>query len=233
MKKWILSGMTGLAILSAVPATAETVKVSTGFFYADGQSNDLNASNVTLRSVPVNVSVQNGPINVKLGTSWLEIKSGTAAAQSGQGDTTLTLRYDVTPNWSVSIKEKFATGSKSKGLSTGYNDTKVQVDAFWPQAGGRSVFATLGYTFKGGQSDNPNYQNAAYASLGMAQALKDGWSVGLSIDAAQATSKTLDDTFGGMVFLGYRVSPRVSVNVFGGYDTTQTKSGGLGLSVKL
>lgn len=211
-----------------------SVKLTTGFFYANGQSNDLTAPNTTIKSVPVGVKVKNGRFGVRLSSGWLEVKSGDVT-NSGQGDTTLSVSYDITENpwWTLTVKEKFATGDKNKGLSTGYNDTKVQVDYFRPMARKYSVFMTMGYTFKGGQSDNPNYQDAAYASLGGGVTLGKGWTGGISFDYNQATSTTLEDTFGGSLFLGHSLTRQVGVNVFAGYDSSDTVSAGIGLSYKL
>ena len=229
--KWLIVG--ALMPLSLSVWAQPSVKLSTGFFYADGQSNDLNVKNTTIKSVPLNLKVKDGRFGVRLSSSWLEIDAGTA--ESGMGDTTLSLSYDLTesPWLTVTVKEKFATGDRDKGLSTGYNDTKVQLDLFQPVGRKYSVFATLGYTFKGGQSDNPNYQNAVYGSIGGGVVLAKGWTGGLSLDYSQATSKTLDNTFGGSLFLGHSVTQRFGVNVFAGYDNTDTTSAGIGLSYKL
>ena len=224
----------GLLMPVSLSAWAQpSVKLSTGFFYADGQSNDLNVKNTTIKSVPLSLKVKKGRSGVRLSSSWLEVDAGTA--ESGMGDTTLSLSYDLTENpwWTVTLKEKFATGDKDKGLSTGYNDTKVQLDYFRPVGRKSSVFATMGYTFKGGQSDNPNYQNAVYGSVGGGVLLARGWSGGFSLDYSQATSKTLDDTIGGSLFLGHNFTPRFGVNIFAGYDSTDTTSAGIGLSYKL
>ncbi len=226
---------TAVLVAAAPSVWAEaSVKLTTGYFYADGQSNDLNATSTTIQSVPVGIKIKNGRFGVRLSSSWLQVKSGNTT-NSGQGDTTLSVSYDLTesPWWTVTVKEKFATGSSSKGLSTGYNDTKVQLDYFAPVGQGNSVFATLGYTFKGGKSDRPNYQDAVYASVGAGTVLAEGWTGGISLDYTQATSKTLNDAFGGSLFLGHKVSSRFGVNVFAGYDSTNTTSAGIGLSYKL
>ncbi len=235
MKKRKLSMMVLVcSVMSGYVMADTSVKLTTGFFYANGQSNDLATKDTTIRSVPVGVKVKNGRWGVRVSGSWLEISSG-SVTNSGQGDTTVSLSYDVTENpwWTVTVKEKFATGDQNKGLSTGYNDTKLQLDYFRPLGRGYSVFSTLGYTFKGGQDKNPNYQNAVYASLGGGVVLTKGWTIGASLDFNQATSKTLDDTFGGSLFLGHALTRRVGVNVFAGYDSTNTTSAGFGLSYKL
>lgn len=232
MKREVLAAV--VLVPLSLPLWAQpSVKLSTGFFYADGQSSDLNVKDTTIKSVPMALKIKTGRFGVRLSSNWLEINGDTT--RSGIGDTTLSLSYDLTENpwWTLTLKEKFATGDKRKGLSTGYNDTKVQLDYFRPVGRKHSVFATLGYTFKGGQSDNPNDQNAMYASLGGGMVLAKGWTGGVSLDYNQATSKALDDTFGGSLFLGHAVTRRFGVNLFAGYDSTETTSAGVGLSYKL
>ena len=221
-----------LCVMGAAQA-APSVKLSTGYFYADGQSNDLNATNSTIKSVPFSLKVKDGAWGVRLSTSWLELKSQGSPAQSGMGDVSVALSYDLNRSWTASVKEKFSTASKRKGLTTGYNDTKVQLDYFTALDNRSSFFGTAGYTFKGGQSANPNYQNGAYFSVGLGRVLAPGWTGGVSLDWTQATDRTLSNTFGGSLFLGYRVNSRWDVSLFGGYDNSSTKSVGMGISYKL
>ena len=227
---WILM----LYVVGSWAQPNTSIKLSTGFFYADGQSNDLNVPDSTLKSVPLSIQFKHNRFGMRLSSSWLEVNSG-GVVDAGQGDTTVAISYDLTENpwWTLTVKEKFATGDSGKGLSTGYNDTKIQVDYFQAVGRERSVFATLGYTFKGGQSDVSTYQDAAYASVGMGVVLSQGWNGGVSFDYYQATSRTLDDTLGGSVFIGHKLSQHFGVNVFAAYDSAQTTSLGLGLSYKL
>lgn len=212
---------------------APTVKLSTGYFYADGQSNDLNTPDSTLQSVPFSIKIKDGPWGVRLGSSWLEVKNKGRKAQSGMGDVTASISYALSDAWRVSLKEKFSTADKSKGLTTGYNDTKVQVDYFTPWGTRNSFFGTVGYTFKGGQDRVPDYQNGVYLSAGIGRVLTTGWTGGLSLDWTQATNRKLTNTFGGALFLGYKVNARWRVSLFGGYDNSNTTSAGLGISYTL
>lgn len=230
--KRIFLGLCMVGLSSAVQA-APTVKLSTGYFYADGQSDDLNTPDSTIQSVPFSVKVKEGPWGVRLGSSWLEIKSKGSKAESGMGDVTASVSYDLNNSWSVSLKEKFSTADKDKGLTTGYNDTKVQVDYFTTLNNRHSFFGTAGYTFKGGQDDNPDYQNGVYLSAGIGRVLAAGWTGGVSLDWTQSTNRKLDDTLGGSIFVGHKVSSQWSVSFFGGYDNSDTVSAGLGISYTL
>ncbi|WP_294948819.1 hypothetical protein [Sulfurivirga sp.] len=230
-----LSALAGALLLAGVAQAADTsVRVSTGYFYVDGQSNDLNSPDTTIQSVPLSIKLKSGRFGVRLSSSWLEVKPRGQKAESGQGDTTLSLSYDLTeqPWWTITVKEKFATGSKSKGLSSGYNDTRLQLDYFRTVGSGKSVFATAGYVIKGGKSDNPDYQDAFYASVGAGTVLAQNWNGGVSLDYNQATNKQLDDAFGGSLFLGYRMTRQAGVNLFVSTDNTSTTSAGVSLSYK-
>lgn len=79
----------------------------------------------------------------------------------------------------------------------------------------------------------PAYKDGAYGSVGMGAVFTEGWTGGVSADFSQATSSNLDDVYGGSVFIGHKVNSRFSVNLFAGYDNTDTTSVGLGLSYKL
>lgn len=223
-----------LGVLLATGAHAASVKLSTGYFYANGQSQDINTPDSTIEAFPLGLKVKEGRVGFKVSTSYLRLKSGTAPEQSGMGDTTVSLSYELTENpwWTLTVKEKFATGDEQKGLSTGYNDTKVQLDFFRTLGQGRSLFATAGYTFKGGKSEVPTYQDAVYGSVGLGSVLGSGVTGGISLDYTQATSTTLEDTLGGTVFLGYKLSGQFGLNLFAGYDSSNTTSAGLGLGYK-
>jgi len=219
--------------VAAAAHSAPTVKFSTGYFYADGQSNDLNTPDSTIQSIPFSIKVKEGPWGLRLGSSWVEIKNKGSRAESGMGDVTAAISYDLNDAWSVTIKEKFSTADRDKGLTTGYNDTKVQVDYFTPFGRANSFFGTVGYTFKGGQSDNPDYRDGVYLSAGLGRVLAKDWTGGVSLDWTQATNRRLDDTFGGSVFVGHKINTQWSVSLFGGYDNSNTTSAGVGISYKL
>ena len=229
--KFLVTSFT-VGILASNTTFASDVKVSTGFLYVNGQNTDLSLADVKLSSIPLSLKVQNDAFGFKISTSYLNLDAGTGTTEKGIGDTRLTLSYDVSPQWTLSIQEKFSTGDDKKGLSTGFNDTKVAVDYSKPLSGGKSVFGSLAYKVKGGKGSNPNYKNAADISLGMSKIISDNVVIGGSINYAQSSTSTLNDTTGGLAFVSRKLNKNWRTNAFVGYDNSKTKSAGVSISYK-
>lgn len=223
----ILLGLSGYNV-----AAMADVKVSTGYLYVNGQNTDLSLSDVKLTAIPLSLKVKKEALGVKISTSYLSLDAGTGTTEKGQGDTRLTVSYDVTPKWTLSVKEKFSTGDETKGLSTGYNDTKFQVDYSAPLSEGKAVFGSLGYKLKGGKSDNLTYKNASDASIGMSKVLPNNWITGASLNYVEASTTALDNTLGGLIFLGHKLNKNWRTNTFVSYDNSNTKSLGVNVSYK-
>ena len=219
-----------LSSLSSV-AIAD-VKVSTGYLYVNGQNTTTGLKNTKLSSIPVSVKFKNNSLGVKLSSSYLSLNTGTGSTQKGMGDTSLTVSYDITPKFTLSLKEKFHTGDKNKGLSTGFNDTKIQADYSSSIGNGKSVFTSLAYKVKGGKSSNPTYRNAADASIGMSKILANNWVAGGSLNYAQASTTTLSDTVGVLGFASHKLNKNWRTNLYAGYDNSKTSTVGLGISYK-
>lgn len=213
-------------------STLADVKVSTGYLYVNGQSTDLNLSNIKLTAIPLSLKVKKQALGVKLSTSYLNLDAGTGITEKGQGDTRLKVSYDVTPKWTVSVQEKFSTGDKAKGLSTGYNDTKFAIDYSAPLSGGKSVFGSLAQNIKGGKNNNPTYKNSADLSIGMSKVLPNNWVTGASLNYTEASSTALKNTTGGLAFLGHKINKNWNTNAFAGYDSSKTTSIGVSISYK-
>lgn len=228
-----LIGLGVLISLSSFSSVANAdVKVSTGYLYVSGQNTTIGLKNTKLGSLPFSVKLQNNSVGVKLSTSYLSLDAGTGTTEKGLGDTNLTISYDITPKIALSLKEKFSTGDEKKGLSTGFNDTKIQADYSSAIGNGRSVFTSLGYKLKGGKSSNPTYQNAADASIGMSKILANNWVAGGSLNYAQTSTTTLDNTFGVLGFASHKLNNNWRTNLYVGYDNSQTSTVGFGVSYK-
>lgn len=213
-------------------ASVADVKVSTGYIYVNGQNTETGLSNVKLSSIPLSLKVKKNALGVKVSTSYLKLDDGSGVTQKGTGDTNLTVSYDVTPKWTVSIKEKFSTGDKAKGLSTGYNDTNLQADYSTPLSNGKSIFGSLAYKIKGGKSNVASYKNAADISMGMSKVMNNNWTTGAFLDYAQSSTTTLKDTTGVIGFTSYKIDKHWSATAIAGYDTSNTGSAGLTANYK-
>jgi long-subunit fatty acid transport protein len=212
--------------------TQASVKISTGYLYVDGQNSDLDSSNSTLTAIPLSLKFKNDALSIKLSSSRQELNSGNKTT-NGLGDTSLKVSYRLTPSWTVSLKEKFSTGDKTKGLSTGYNDTTLQVGYSKALSEENRVFSSLSYKIKGGKSDIPNYKNAASVSVGLSRKMNENWRGGISLNYSQASNIKLDDTLGTLMFLGHKINKNWGVNSFIGTDNIGTQSLGLSISYKI
>ena len=227
-----LTLLISLSTLGSAALADANVKVSTGYLYVNGQNTTTGLKNTKLSSIPVSVKLKNEAFGVKLSTSYLSLNAGTGKTEKGMGDTNLTISYDITPKFTLSVKEKFSTGNEKKGLSTGFNDTKVQADYSTSIGNGKSVFASVGYKVKGGKSSKPTYRNAADASIGMSKILANNWVAGGSLNYAQASTTTLDNTFGVLGFASHKLNKNWRTNLYAGYDNSKTSTAGLSISYK-
>ena len=237
---FLLIGLSSLALItqavqaatSIEPSFETSTKISTGLFYSSGQSDTINNPDVNTISVPLLVSVKQGRLSFGLSTAYLSVDSESMSAE-GVGDTTVSLGYDLLENpWlTLKVKEKFATGDETKGLSTGENDTSLQLDYFYPLKANTALFASLSHKFVGKVSGLA-MQDTNYASLGTAYTYANKTNIGFSLDYRQSIFKTLEDQTGASIFLSKPINKTYNVSAFGGYDSTQTSSAGVTLTTK-
>lgn len=231
--------MMGFTSPALMASTKSSLKLSSGLFYASGQSQSLGTVNSKVYSVPFLLSWENNRFHASLSTSYINLKNQYSSlnrqvSQSGMGDTLVSIGYDLTqsPWLTFKIKEKFPTGNKAKGLSTGKNDTSLQLDYFTSLGDKMSAFSTLGYKFVGKPAGS-TMKNSGYLSVGMGYILAKNRSVGFSIDYNQSSFKTLKNQLGLSVFVSQKIAEAWSVAGFGAYDDTQTTSLGLTFTRKL
>ncbi|WP_321325433.1 hypothetical protein [Thiomicrorhabdus sp.] len=220
----------GSIALSKVAQAADSTKLTTGLFYANGQSETINSDDVSSTSVPLLISVKKDKLSFGVSMSYLTIESGNLKEQ-GIGDTTLSLGYDVTNNFALKLREKLPTGDENKSLSTGKNDTSVQLDYFAVANQKVSFFGSVGYKFVG-KVTGQNMQDTAFASIGTGRIYGKNTSVGVSLDYRESVFKNLDDQLGIAAFVSKPINETYSLSAFAGYDSTQTNSIGVSLTTK-
>jgi len=229
----------GLIPSAVMAGTDVSTKISSGFFYSSGQSQTLGSASSKMYSVPFMASLGYKRLHASLSTSYLRVDnqyplSVQRVSQKGMGDTLFSLGYDLTesPWLTVKVKHKFATGDKAKGLSTGKDDTSLQLDYFTPVGTKTSAFATLGYKFVGKVAGS-QMKNSGYVSAGMGYILTSKTSVGFSVDYQESSFQTLNNQLGESLFVSYSATKAWSISGFGAYDNTQTTSLGLTFTRKL
>ena len=204
--------------------------LSTGLSYSDGQSDIINSDDVTSTSIPLLLSVKKDKLSFGVSMSYLTIESGNINEQ-GIGDTTLSLGYDLTQNFTVKLREKLATGNENKSLSTGENDTSVQLEYFAVSPKNISFFGSAGYKFTG-KASGQNMQNTAYASIGTGIIYGNKSTIGVSLDYKESVFKNLDDQLGIAAFISKPLNDTYILSGFAGFDNTQTKTIGVSLTTK-
>ncbi len=230
----ILIGVSSMVVMSQTALATNDInaKISTGLFYSSGQSDTINSADVNTTSVPLMVSLKKRRFSFGLSTAYLSVDSD-SLSEEGMGDTTVSLGYDLLENpWlTLKVKEKFATGDESKGLSTGKNDTSVQLDYFYPLKSDTALFANIGHKFVG-KVAGIAMQDTNYASVGTGYMSVNKTNIGVSLDYRQSIFKTLDDQMGASVFMSKPLNKIYNVSAFGGYDSSQTTSLGITLTSK-
>ncbi|MBN2866725.1 MAG: hypothetical protein JXK16_12020 [Thiotrichales bacterium] len=227
-----LAGLSLFAQASTTENSGFTTKLTTGFFYSSGQSDTINSSDATTSSIPLMLSFKKDRLSMGVSTAYLMVDSDSFNAE-GMGDTTFSIGYDITesPWFTVKLKEKFATGDETEGLSTGKNDTSLQLDYFYPIKTNTSVFASIGHKLVGKVS-GADMQNTTFASVGMGYLYPNKTNIGVSLDYRQSIYKSLDDQTGASLFVSKPLNKTYSLSAFGGYDSSETTTAGITLTTK-
>jgi len=225
-----LLGVLSFATLTQSVHAADGTKVTTGLFFINGQSETIDSDDVTSTSIPLLISIKKDKLSFGVSVAHLTVKSG-AVSEQGMGDTQITLGYDITDTFGIKLKEKFATGDEQKGLSTGENDTSIQLDYFTLANNQSSIFGSLGYKFVGKVS-GLDMQDSLYASVGTGYINSNKTSIGVSLDYRQSIFKNLDNQLGLTAFVSKPLNSTYSLSGFAGYDDTQTSSIGVSLTTK-
>ncbi len=206
---------------------------STGFLSSKGSSDTKTTS------FPLVLSWHYQRFNGSVASSYIGGKD------SGWGDTTISIGYELShrPDLRFSLKQKFATGDKAKGHSSGETDISFQLDYFMPLSDKVSFMNSAGYTLLGkpaSQSDGANknqsgkninltIQNIGYASVGTAYRLSKNLNIGLLIDYQQSAYSKLDDQTSLSLFFNQSLNANWDISVLVERDNLQTNS--LGVTV--
>ncbi len=206
-------------------------EISVGLNYQDGQSELIDSDDVTTTRIPVSLTHKKDKFSFGITLSHVTVDDQYREEQ-GLGDTVLSLGYDLNKAFTVTLKEKIATGDEDKNLSTGKNDTSLQIDFETPMLDRRStVFATAGHKFVGKNSEL-NMQNSSFASVGTGYIYNNRTKIGVSLDYRQSIFEDLDDQLGLSAYIDKPLNDTYSLSAFAGYDNTQSSSIGVTLSGK-
>jgi len=229
----VLIGVIALATAKNAFAEVEipSSSITTGIQFMDGQSETTNLDDIQTRLVPVSLTHKKDRFTFGISFSHLAIE-GHGIEEQGLGDTKLSIGYDINSAFKVSLIEKIATGDDERYLSTGRNDTAVQVDFSSPMMNPKNaIFAKVGYNFVGKRSDF-DLQNSSYLSIGTGYLIQDRTKIGVSLDYRQSIFSDLDDQLGLSAHIDKPLNDTYNLSAFAGYDNTQTSTIGVTLTGK-
>ena len=209
--------------------------IATGLFYSQGQSQETGQSDTRSVAVPLIISTQYQRFYTAISSYAAQLSSdnltnSTVENSPGLGDLTLALGYNVSRDarWRVQVKQKLATGDTDKGLSTGENDTALQLDFFDSIDHEHFLFYTLGYKWVGKVS-GLNMRNPLYSTIGLGQFVTPSSAVSLSLDYFQSQYRDLEDAVSLSLSTNHIFNPTWALSGFGSYDSSDTF--GIGISI--
>lgn len=251
--KNLVSGAALAAAFIASPAVAQSITVSTGVDYSEGDFGTDTDTSVLV--VPLSVRSSWEKFSISASVPYLEIDGSSSVVgggsgpividptapetkRSGIGDLSIRARYDVAEfagaELSVNGRAKLPTGSEAKGLSTGELDFSGGFELA-ATTGVIQPFGEVGYRVLG-DPDGVELQNGFYGSVGTS-VLMGGGVVGIaSYDYVSASVDTIEDTqsiFAGLVL---PVSDKFSLTGYGTAGLSESAADygvGLLLSMRL
>ena len=134
-----------------------------------------------------------GNVLVNIGGVNRAIAGGQHERNTGMGDSTLALTYqldpfsDTSPFIDFRLDVKIPTADREKGLGTGETDYSAQVDIS-QNYGNSVIFGTFGFTFRGKTDFYAGLENSAYVQLGVARPIAPQWNVGFFYDFREPAS---------------------------------------------
>jgi hypothetical protein len=175
-------------------------------------------------SIPVTFSIRQQRLRWSLGTSYLR-QSQNDDTQKGMGDTRLSVAFDVNHWLTVGYKHKFATGSESRGFSTGEDDDELYLDFFHALSSSTSLFATTGYKWVG-KGDRTDRRNAGRAAIGMGYRISSNFSILASLDHYQSSYTSSSDINSITAMASYKLTDTVGLSWFVNGDSSDAYSAG-------
>ncbi len=132
-------------------------------------------------------------------------------ASKGIGDTVLSATYqlpsfsETAPFFDLGVEVKLPTANEDKGLGTGAYDYGLQLDAY-KQHGQTTLFATLGYKFRGKSTLFNTMSDSAFVSLGFTRPWGERLSYGVIYDFREAASSASGETHEVLPYLSWALS---------------------------
>lgn len=234
------SALASLAFGAVSPALAQDsfadafwrFRATTGFDFSSGHYGADKPTEVLY--VPFSLQATKGPWTLKGDVSWLRVSGPallldgssvatvpvrTAGSASGPGDINLYARYSIESLYDnnlfvdVTGRVKIPTASFTDGLGTGEWDQSVQVDI--ASVFGQFVpFAAIGYRFTG-EPAGFTLRDVVYGTVGVQYTWSPRLSTGVYYDVRQSSIATAAAPQEGTAYANFRLSDRVSVNVYG------------------
>lgn len=220
-------------------------KATTGFDFSSGKYGAEKPTEVLY--VPLTVQATKGPWTLKGDVSWLRVSGPallldgssvssvpvrTSGSASGPGDINLYARYSVESLYArnlfidLTARVKIPTASFADGLGTGEWDQSVQMDI--ATVFGKIVpFAAIGYRFTG-EPAGFTLRDVVYGTAGVQYSWTPRISTGVYYDVRQSSIPTAAAPQEGTVYANFRLSDRVSMNIYGvlGFSKNSPDAGG-------
>lgn len=247
----MLTRIIPLALLAiSAPALAESsTSLTTGFDYSTGKYGGSTSTNILY--VPVTGKMQFDNFFLKLTVPYISVSSAgdvvrgigkvrtttttKTTTQSGLGDVVASAGYTVLESDDLMLdlvgKIKFGTADTSKNLGTGENDYSAQLDAYHTLQK-TTLFATAGYKVIGAPV-GVSVNNIAFGTLGLSQKAGEQTSVGIMLDAAQASSDLNPGTREVTVYVSNKINSTLKAQAYllkGFSDSSPDLGGGIMLT---
>jgi hypothetical protein len=188
---------------------------------SDSSENDYQEAGFSL---PVTISVRRQAMRWSLGSSYLR-QTQNDGTQQGIGDTRLGVSFDVNHWLTLGYKHKFATGSESRGFSTGEDDDKLYLDLYHPLSYSMSLFASTGYKWVG-EGDRTDRRDAGHVAVGMGYRFDTDFNFLVSFDHYQSSYTTSSDINSITLMASHRMDKSVSLSWFVNGDSSDAYSAG-------
>lgn len=171
-----------------------------------------------------------GNVLVNIGGVNRAVAGNRRESNSGVGDSTLALTYqmdplsDTSPFIDFRLDVKIPTANREKGLGTGETDYSAQVDI--SQNYGNSVlFGTFGYMFRGKTDFYAGLANSAYVQLGIAKPFATQWNVGIFYDFREPASTFSPEIHELVPYFSYQISERWVFTGLTAFGFTEASAG--------
>jgi hypothetical protein len=171
-----------------------------------------------------------GNVLVNIGGVNRAVAGGQRENNSGVGDSTLALTYqmdplsDTSPFIDFRLDVKIPTADRDAGLGTGEADYSAQVDIS-QNYGGSVLFGTFGYTFRGKTDFYAGLEDSAYIQLGIAKPFATQWNVGVFYDFREPASTFSPEIHELVPYFSYQISQSWSFTGLAAFGFTPASAG--------